>query len=148
MVTLRNFKNEDANILKEYKYSNMSIKEIQDMIEKWSKLEFNGKYFEMFAVENNGKIIGTISLYQHSENVISIGPEIFQIFQRQGFGTEAMNLALNLAKRKKFKIALQQIQSNNIFSINLHKRLAFETDNYFLKNKKGKEVLIFIKPLI
>lgn len=147
MVTLRNFQNEDANILKQYKHSNMSIKEIQDMIGDWNKLEFNGKYFEMFAVENNGKIVGTISLYQHSENVVSIGPEIFPIFQRQGFGVEAMNLALDLAKSRKYKIVFQQIKINNIPSINLHKRLAFETDDYCFMNKKGKEVLIFIKPL-
>lgn len=147
MVTLRSFKYTDANVLKQYKYTSMSIQEIQDMICDWNKLEYEGKYFEMFAVENNGEIVGTISLYQHSDSVVSIGPEIFPVFQRQGFGREAMYLTLDLAKSRKYKIVFQQIQKDNMPSINLHKSLEFETDHYCYKNINGKEVLIFIKPL-
>lgn len=148
MVTLRSFKNADAKVLQQYKYTNMSIKEIQDMICDWNTLEFDGKYFEMFAVENNGELVGTISLYQKSDNVISIGPEIFPAFQRQGFGKEAMNLSLEVAKSRGYKIVVQQIQRNNIPSITMHKSLAFETDNYYYTNRKEKEVLIFLKPLL
>lgn len=147
MVILRSFNNADANVLQQFKHTNMSIKEIQDMICDWNTLEFEGKYFEMLAVENNGEIVGTISLYQHSDSVISIGPEIFPVFQRQGFGKAAMNLSLDVVKSRGYKIVVQQVQRNNIPSITMHKSLAFETDDYCYTNRKGKEVLIFLKPL-
>ena len=147
MVTLRRFNNADANVLQQFKYSNMSIKEIQDMICDWNTQEFHGKYFEMFAVENNGEIVGTISLYQHSDSVISIGPEISPEFRRQGFGKEAMRLSLDIVKSRGYKIVAQQVQRNNIPSIIMHKSLAFETDDYCYTNRKGKEVLIFLKAL-
>ena len=147
MVTLRNFNNADANVLQQYKHTNMSIKEIQDMICDWNTLEYNGKYFEMLAVENSGEIVGTISLYQHSDSVITIGPEIFPAFRRQGFGKEAMRLSLDVVKNMGYKIVSQQVRKDNIQSIILHKSLAFETDDYCYINRKGKEVLIFLKAL-
>ena len=146
-VTLRSFNNADANVLQQFKYANMSIKEIQDMICNWNMHEYEGKYFEMFAVVNYSEIVGTISLYQHTDNIISIGPEIFKVFQRQGFGKAAMKLSLDVVKSRGYKIVVQQVQRNNIPSITMHKNLAFETDNYCYTNRKGKEVLIFLKPL-
>ena len=147
MVTLRNFNHADAAVLQQSQNFDMSAKEIQDMIGNWNKFEFQGKYFEMFAIMNGGKIVGTISLYQLSDSVISIGPEIFSAFQNQGFGKEAMLIALDLAKSKGYRIVAQQVRADNIPSIALHKRLGFETDRYGYINRKGKEVFLFFKAL-
>ena len=68
-------------------------------------------------------------------------------FQRQGFGKEAMLIALDTAKSKGYKIVFQQVRSDNISSIALHKSLEFETDGYGYINRKEKEVLIFLKAL-
>ena len=147
MVTLRNLKNDDATVLQQFQNINMSIEEIQNIICDWNKFEFQGRYFEMFAIINDGKIVGTISLYQKSDSVISIGPEIFSAFKRRGFGKEAMLIALDTAKSKGYKIVSQQVRSDNIPSIALHKSLEFETDGYGYINRKGKEVVIFLKAL-
>ena len=47
MVSLRNFKNDDAAALQQFQNINMSIEEIQNMICDWNKFEIQGRYFEM-----------------------------------------------------------------------------------------------------
>lgn len=147
MVSLRHFQDSDAPILRESGNIGMSVEEIQDMIRSWNKFVFHGRYFEMFAVLCDDKIVGMISLYQLSDSVISVGPEIFPAFRRCGFSGEAMRIALDIAKGKGYRIALQQVQADNHASIALHKRLEFETDGYEYVNRKGKKVLIFLKSL-
>lgn len=147
MITLRNFTNDDAEIFQSKHSNHLSIEEIRDMFRKWNVKEYGGKYFEMFAVVKDEDIVGRISLYQHSAKVISCGPEIFKGYCRLGFAKEAMALAMDIAKSKGYKVVLQQIRVDNVASIALHDSLGFETDGYVYRNKKGNEVLIFIKAL-
>lgn len=148
MIVLRNFRDSDATVFQETHSKHLSIEEIRDMFQKWNVKEYEGKYFEMFAIVKDEEVVGRISLYQHSENVVSCGPEIFEGYCRQGFAKEAMTLAMNIAKSKGYKVILQQIRVDNLASIALHNSLAFETDGYVYRNKKGNEVLIYVKALI
>ena len=147
MIALRNFVKEDASSLQK-EYVDMSVKEIEDMICEWNKKQINDKYFEMFAIIFDKKIIGTISLYQHSSEVISIGPEIFELYRKNGFAKEAMMHACKIAREKGYKIVSQQIRTNNIASIALHLSLGFETNGLTYTNKKGNQVAIYLKCLI
>lgn len=147
MIILRNFVDDDAVTFQEKHSKHLSIEEIRDMFRKWNKKEYEGKYFEMFAIVKDEDIVGRISLYQHSENVISCGPEIFEGYRRQGFAKEAMLLAMDIAKGKGYKVVMQQIRVDNVASVALHNSLGFETDGYVYRNKKGNEVLIYIKVL-
>ena len=101
----------------------------------------------MFAIVKDEEIVGRISLYQHSANVISCGPEIFEGYCRQGFAKEAMLLAMDIAKSSGYKVVMQQIRADNVASVALHNSLGFETDGYVYRNQKGNEVLIYIKVL-
>ena len=148
MITLRYFLDGDAPIFQEKHSKHLSIEEIRDMFRKWNEKEYEGKYFEMFAIIKDEDIVGRISLYQHSKNVISCGPEIFEGYRRQGFAKEAMLLAMDIAKGKGYKVVMQQIRTDNGASIALHNSLGFETDGYVYRNKKGNEVLIYIKALV
>lgn len=146
MVSLRHFNDSDATVLSEL--AGVGVSEAAEMIRDWNSLAFHGRYFEMFAITSGGGIVGTISLYQLSDSVVSIGPEVFPEFRRRGFAKEAMLLAMDAAKSKGYKIVSQQIRSDNAASIALHKSLGFETDGYGYTNKKGKEVFIFLKSLL
>ena len=147
MILLRNFKKEDASELQEYVYSDLSTEQVEALICEWNKKQFNGKYFEMYAIVSDEKIVGTISLYQHSSEVISIGPEIFCEYRRKGFAKEAMICACQMAKEKGFKIVSQQIRTNNAASIALHCSLGFETNELVFTNTKGNQVYIYLKCL-
>ena len=146
-MILRHFKSDDADILQQLQYINMPIEEIKTLICDWNKFKFQGKYFEMFAIVSDDKIVGTISLYQHSSSVISIGPEVFSPFRKQGLGKQAMRIALDIAKSKGYKIVIQQVRSDNTSSIALHKSLGFETDDCSYTNSKGNEVTLYFKAL-
>ena len=148
MILLRNLKKEDASELQEYVYSDLSTEQVEALICEWYKKQFNGKYFEMYAIVSDEKIVGTISLYQHSSEVISIGPEIFCEYRRKGFAKEAMICACQMAKEKGFKIVSQQIRTNNTASIALHSSLGFETNELVYTNAKGNQVSIYLKCLI
>lgn len=117
------------------------------MIRQWNTLEYQGRTFEMFAILRDGELVGQISLYQHSDGVVSVGPEVFQPFRRQGIAKSAMLSAMEIAKGRGFKIVCQQVRSDNLPSIALHESLGFETDRYGYLNKKGREVYIFLKAL-
>lgn len=147
MIVLRNFRDSDVLIFQEKHSRHQSIEDIQKLFRKWNIKEYEGKYFEMFAIVKGEDIVGRISLYQHSENVISCGPEMFQGYCRQGFAKEAMLLAMDIAKSKGYKVVMQQIRTDNVASVALHNSLGFETDGYVYRNKKENEVLIYIKVL-
>jgi len=147
LITLRNFTDNDALEMQQKSCVNMSLNEVKALLAKWQEKEVEGKYFETFAVIKDKEIVGIISLYQHSENVISCGPETFECYRKQGIAGEAMIHAMEIAKSKGYKLVLQQIRVNNTASISLHKKLGFETDEYVYKNKHGNDVQIFIKLL-
>lgn len=148
MILLRNLKKEDASELQKYGYSDLSTEQVEALICDWSKKQFDGKYFEMFAIVSDGKIVGTVSLYQHSSEVVSIGPEVFCEHRRKGVAKEAMMCACQTAKEKGFKIVSQQIRTNNAASIALHCSLGFETSELVFTNAKGNQVSIYLKCLI
>lgn len=147
MVTIRNFTYDDMEVLRTHGYQNMAYDEIRQMISQWNQKEYQGKYFEMFAIVVGVDVVGTISLFQHSESVISCGPEVFEDYRKQGFGKEAMMLAIQIAKQKGYKIVLQQIRKNNEASIALHRSIGFESDEYTYINNKGREVFVYLKAL-
>ena len=88
---------------------------------------FQGKYFEMFAVLNEETIVGSISLFQHSRSVASIGVEIYESYRRSGFAFEAMLLLMEHAKNLGYKIIQDQVRTDNAASIRLHEKLSFES---------------------
>ena len=147
MVSLRNFTNADAKEFQQKQATTMSLDELKAIFAQWGSKNYAGKYYEMFAVVKDGEIVGSISLYQLSKSVVSCGPEVFAAYRKQGIGKEAMLLAMDIAKNMGYKVVSQQIGRNNTASIALHEKLGFETDEYIYRNKKGNEVLIYIKPL-
>ena len=147
MTELRHFGPEDAAVLHENLYTDMDIPEIKDMIEEWNTFSFKGRYFEMFAVVDEGRIAGHVSLYEHSPICASIGPDIFPSERRKGFAFSAMKAVLEKAAEKGYRIILQQVRTNNTASIRLHEKLGFETDGYVYKNRKDHDIVLYLKAL-
>ena len=148
MIVLRNFTKADAFALQRIKHPNLSIEQIEALIHEWNLKQVNSKYFEMFAILSDENIVGAISLYQHSAEVISIGPEIFKPYRQKGLAKEAMICACTKAKEKGYKIVFQQIRTNNVASIALNSSLGFETNGLTYTNSKGNRVAIHLKSLI
>ena len=145
MIILRNFTEADASVLQQNQYRHKTIFEVQEMIREMNRKCYNDKYFEMFAIVYQDRIVGMISLYEHSKWVVSCGPQIFEGECRKGYGYEALLRALLLAKEKGYKIAVAQIRIDNDASIALHKKAKFEIDHEYV-NAKGNKVYFMVRP--
>ena len=148
MISLRHFDESDVEVLQTYYSSCKSKDDIISMIYDWNMLSFKDRYFEMFAIQKDATVVGSISIYERSKSIASLGIEIFAPYRRMGYAYEAMHLLIELAAKKNFKIILQQIRTDNFASIRLHEKLGFETDGNVYENQKGHKVLIYLMPLV
>ena len=146
MLTLRKFEVMDTEIIASR--LNLDLDGAKNLINEWNTRIFNGNYFEMFAIINNDTVVGMISMYEHSKSVISIGPEIFEEYRRQGFAKSAMEKVISIAQRKQYAIVLQHVRINNEASIKLHESLNFEKDNSIYKNKRGNDIYLYLKCIL
>jgi RimJ/RimL family protein N-acetyltransferase len=147
MITLRHFTKNDAELLQAHQLYGKCKEDILSLINEWKSNSYNGKYFEMFAVVKDAMVVGSISLYEHSPNVASIGVEIFTDQRCRGYATDAMQLLLTHAKEKGYRIIQQQVRTDNLPSIQLHEKLGFETDGYVYVNRKGHDIILYLKAL-
>lgn len=143
MIALRSISDEYAELLSSK--LKISLEEVNSLIFQSESELFDNKYFKMFVVLNDEVCVGTISLFEHSASVISIGPEIFEEYRRLGYAYEAMKKAMDTARSKGYKIVCQQVRINNTPSIKLHTKLGFETDGYVYINKNNNKINIFLK---
>lgn len=144
MISIRHFTEHDAIILQQKQYTENSITDISEMITEWESNTCQGKYFEMFAITANDTIVGSVSLYEHSKSVVSIGVEIYPDQRRNRYAAEGMRLIMNHAKDLGYRIIQDQVRTDNQASIALHNSLEFETDGYVFKNKKDNDVLLYV----
>ena len=145
MITLHKISNQNAEAVSEH--TAMSKTDIDQMIKSSDAKIFNGRFFEMYVIMSEEKIVGLISLFEYSPSVVSIGPEIFAEYRKLGYATKAMQMAMDIAKSIGYKIVLQQVRADNVASIKLHTKLGFETDNMVFKNKKNNDVCFYLKSI-
>lgn len=125
----------------------MSERELREMIDSFYTPRNDGKYFEMFAIENHaGEMVGLVSLFQHTGEAISAGPEIFVPYRGRSYGTAALQQAYAHAGTLGYRIAVAQVRTNNPASIALHRKCGFEADHEYI-NQKGNHVIFFIRAI-
>ena len=127
-------------------YSEMSDEEKLLMIRESLGQEHDGAYYELLAVLNGSRVVGFISLYAHSEHIISVSPEIKPAFRRKGFGYLGEQMALAYAKESGYTVASASVREDNGASIALHEKLGFEQGASCL-SRSGRPIRIYIKRL-
>ena len=144
MVSIRHFEYGDWQTLKD-NYADIPKEDIIKMIDDWNALNYNGNYFEMFAVDYDGKTVGAVSLYNQG-NEMEVGPFIFQEQRGKGYGLEAVRLVLEKAKNYGCKTAVAHIRKDNIPSLGLHEKLSFTFRREYV-NSKSSEMIELLKKL-
>lgn len=127
-------------------YFEMTEEERLGMIRESKQQEHEGSYFEILAVRDEDHIVGFMSLFAHSEHVISISPEIRRSFLKRGYGFLAEREALRYAKELGYTTAVASVRKDNPASIALHKKLGFEEREERL-SRNGKQIYVYIKNL-
>ena len=72
MISLRHFEESDVEVLQTYNLSGKSKDDIISMIHDWNMLSYKGHYFEMFAIQNDATVVGSISIYGRSRSIVSL----------------------------------------------------------------------------
>ena len=147
MILIRSYTYGDIPVLQKNGYRNKSIEELQALIDTWNREIYENSYFEMFAIDHGGVVVGNASLYQRSQSIVSCGLEIYPEYQRKGYATGAYAQLLQIAKARGYKIAVAQVSADNEPSIALNRKLGFEAEEYRYIKQKGKEIYYFIKCL-
>lgn len=145
MITLRKFNASDEETISSK--MNVPADVAKRLISEWDATQYQGRYFEMFAITEDDTVVGTISLYELSHSIISIGTEVFEEYRKHGYARAAMQQAIQLAQAKKYPVVFQQVRVDNPASIRLHESLGFEKEDSVYTNKKGRDVYLFVKAL-
>lgn len=146
-VILRHFEYKDVKSIRDNLYPDLSENDVRGLITEWNSCIYQGRYFEMFAVESGNRIVGYVSLYEKSRSVASAGVEIFPEERGKGFAYVAMIDLLRYVAEKGYQVILDQVRKDNQASIRLHEKLDFENDGYVYRNPKNIEVLLYLKLL-
>mgnify|MGYP002625610560 CR=1 FL=1 len=144
MIRLREFEERDAAVLQKKQMPDVGTEEITDMIRAWRTKTFDGKRFEMLAVLSDDTVVGSVSLYERSKSVASVGIEVFADERGKGYASAAMKRIAETARNRGYRVIWDQVAANNKPSISLHEKLGFETDGYIYRNAKDCEVLLWL----
>ena len=147
MTVLQRFVPADAQSIRQHQYPDMTVDEIERMIADWNRGVYENRRFEMLAVTEDGRIAGCASLTERSNNVVSFGIEIFAEERGNGIASNVMPLLLEKAEEAGYRVVLDQVRTDNAASIRLHEALGFETDGYVYRNKRDREVVMYLKLL-
>lgn len=148
MTALRHFVPADTGTIQKHQYPDMTAGEIERMIADWNRGVYEDRRFEMFAITEDGRITGCASLTERSQNVVSFGIEIFAEERGKGIASNAMPLLLEKAKEAGYSVVLDQVRTDNAASIRLHEAFCFETDGYVYRNKRDRDVVLYLKLLV
>ena len=144
MISLRPFTAHDAAGIRQNQYPEIPISDIQRMIAEWETRSYQGKRFEMYAITANDVVVGSVSLYERTKSIASVGVEVYPSERRKGYASEGMKLFVDRAKALGYRVILNQVRTDNEPSIILHKHLGSETDGTVYRNAKGNDVFLYL----
>ena len=147
MVHLQPITDENVSDLAGTSYDGMPCDEKLRMIADSLRKEHNGSYFELLAVYDEDLLVGFMNLYAHSAEIVSIGPEIKQMYRRRGYGYLGEMQALRYAKDAGFSVAVANVREDNQASIALHEKLGFAVGAHCF-SKSGKPIRVYVKNLL
>ena len=145
-ISIRPIQSGEQDLFDDTEYETMSAAEKDQMIAESLAKNHNGRYFEFFVVESGGNCVGFMSLYAHSETMISCGPEIKRHSRKKGYGYLGERLILDYAKSIGYTEAIAQVRVENTASRALHEKLGFTLQKTYV-NQKGREVCEYRKEL-
>ena len=145
-MKLRKFTINDIKVLKKFKYSQKTELEILKLIDDWNKGNSSGRYFEMFSVVGNERVVGEFSVFEYEPKAAGFAVEIFKPYQRKGYATFALSEGIKLAKDKGYTGAVVQVIKSNTAALTLFRNFGFDCVGAFI-NPHGYEVVTLKKSL-
>lgn len=126
MIYLRKFTVYDREWLQKNLLRGYSVDKVVQTIDEWDTKRRNGYPFEMYAITDNTKTVGWISI-QLLEDLITarLDLEILPKFRRKGYGKFAMRQLLEVLCRHEYWHLSARIAKDNTAGIALHESLGY-----------------------
>lgn len=119
---------------------------LRPMLEASCNRVHEGRCYEQFCIRVHGCVVGTVSMCDHRDGVVSDGVEVFPPFRRCGFSQAALKLLMDMAAANGYRWMKAQVRTDNTASIALHRRMGFFTLSPYV-NQRGNEVHSMLKRL-
>lgn len=127
-------------------YQGCEAAELRPMLADTALKSHQGRYFEQFSVRVNGCTVGTASLLEQETDTVSDGIEIFSVFRKCGFASDALARLIETARDRGYARMTAQVRTDNKASQALHRKLGFAAGLPWI-NRKGNEVITYVKEL-
>ena len=137
MLILRPYTQDDWPVLARYQYPSMTETEINNLIAEFNSGSYKGRRLQMLAVENNGTVVGYVSLYEQDSKSASEGVEIYPPYRRRGFAYAALRQLF--ARTQTYRTITAQVRKDNVASLALHNKLGFRVVDESI-NRRGHAV--------
>ncbi|MBR1983214.1 MAG: GNAT family N-acetyltransferase [Clostridia bacterium] len=136
----------DAKWLDKTEYKNLTTTQREQLVKDSIGGKCRGEFFRFFLLKNGEIPIGVINMCGHGSEVVSVAPEIFEIYRNKGYGAKGLQIAYSIAKSLGFKKVTAGIRGENVASQKLHEKLGFT----FIKkefSKNGNLLYVYEKEL-
>lgn len=147
MISIRDFNPADASAVRARQYPALSEAEVARLIDEWSRKEYEGRPFRMFAVTWEDAPVGYVSLWQREAETMSYGVEIYPPYRQRGYAYAASLLAFEDAKQRGCKTITSQVRKDNAPSLALHCKLGFRSVGEEI-SRRGHAVVLLEKALM
>lgn len=143
MIYLRHFTPYDVEWLQKNFLIGYAVDKIIETVDMWDSKQYNGYPFEMYAISDNMKTVGTVSMRVH-ENLLTVSlvPEILPEFRRKGYAKFAMQYLIGILHQHEYRHLAARIRKDNIASIALHESLGYTLSGEEIDDE-GHTVLLY-----
>lgn len=134
MLRIRKFKESDIkfvlnNWVEKNKlegfFKDKSEKDLRMSFKKYEEEKSGDKFLFSYCIDLDGRPIGIIQFTEKYENIPNLNLYIEDVYQNQGYGCQAFELAKKLLKEKGYNLITSSCTQENIPSIKMHKKLGF-----------------------
>lgn len=120
---------------------------MRSLIHEWDKKLVHGRYYELFAIDVEGIMVGLLNFFEITDNSILIGISIDNLHWRKGYAYEAMQKAFDYLKDKGLYHVVSNCRADNVASIALHKKCGFQFLCEDISKRSGKRIYQYEKYL-
>lgn len=141
-MTLEPLSKKDLLLMNDCLYPDLKEAQRQTLLTASLQKSNNNRYFEIFKIEQNKKIIGLIQVTEKTDCVVTCNIEIVECERHKGYGFEALIAVLSLMCQKGYTIAVADIDEDNVAAVKLHEKLGFEKERTYRDQNTQKALYI------
>ena len=120
-------------------YRGCPAEALEPMLAESAARVHEGRYYEQFSIRSDDCMCGLASLYQHDDQTVSDGIELYPPFRGCGLAAAALKKLAGIAQEQGYRRMIAQVRTDNAASLALHTGAGFTIVRTYV-NRRGNEV--------